>query len=105
MPKLFTPDHPRFEMPELKEVVENPGYDIEASTLGELLDKFHLLSGSKLVPHDPPKYFRYFKRASSDDYVLVDVHVTRMAAEICPKQDLHFHLKPDDVVEAGVLIC
>jgi len=105
MPRFFSPDDQRFEMPDLKEIVENTGYISQAQTLGLLLAEFGKTFNCKFVPHDPPKYFRYYADVFSDDYVLVDVHITRRDIEICPKQDLNFALEGDDIVEAGILIC
>lgn len=105
MPTFFTPDHPPFTMPDLKEVVENEGYKIDAHTLGELLVSFERITGCRVIPHDPPKYFRYYRKGETDSFLLVDIHVTRGGSEVCPKQDLDFRLEQEDIVEAGVLIC
>ena len=105
MPIFYTPGQPRYEMPDLKEIVENPGYASQARTLGELLIEFEECMGTRIEPHDPPKYFRYFDVGSLSNFILVDIHITRSGTEICPKQDLSFLLEPNDVVEAGVLVC
>ncbi len=105
MPRFFSPDDQRFEMPELSELVENIGYFSHAATLGRLLDEFGSYAKCKFVPDDPPKFFRYYQDELSDDFVRVDIHVIRDGIEICPKQDLNFALAADDIVEAGVLIC
>ncbi|WP_426169033.1 MoaD/ThiS family protein [Pseudoduganella sp. R-34] len=105
MPVLYTPDHPQFEMPDLRELVENPGFASEATTLGGLLEEYESSTGFCFALHDPPKYFRYFGNDFKPEFILVDIHVMRNGIEICPKQALDFPLEPNDVVEAGVLIC
>lgn len=92
-------------MPDLKEMVENPGLQLAATTLGQLLDELERTTGEYVIADDPPKYFRYYQSRESQDFTLVDIHVERAGIEICPKQDLMFALLPDDIVEAGILIC
>ena len=105
MPTFFCNDYPRFEMPDLASLVEHPGLKLEGTTLGDLLVNVEAATGLHIVPHDPPKFFRYYKTRGSPNYVLVDIHIEREGASTCPKQDLSFPLHSTDVVEAGVLIC
>lgn len=91
--------------PDLKEVINYPGVNLEGETLGALLKQASKVLGVRIVPADPPKYFKYFQQADCGDYVLVDIHIERDGVEICPKQDLSFPLHASDIVEAGVLIC
>jgi len=105
MPKFYSHDFPQFEMPDLKVLVEKPGLDLIGNTLGEILIDLENKTGIYIVPHDTPKYFKYFQNRQSSDFMLVDIHIRRQGEEICPKQDLMFPLLSDDVVEAGMLIC
>ncbi|MPV64337.1 hypothetical protein [Burkholderia sp. BE17] len=50
------------------------------------------------------KYFHYIDEASGEDK-LVDIHVFRGSAELCPKQNLDFALESGDIVELGPLLC
>lgn len=93
MPKFFSPDRPVFDMPGA------------ATTLGSLLAQFSEKYGSRFEPEGTDKYFRYYANAELPDYDLVDIHVTRGAVDICPKQDLDFALLSDDIVDAGALAC
>jgi hypothetical protein len=87
--------------------IEQPGVAIQGNKLGEVLANFGAISNVRVIPHDPPKYFRYSEPSDSaeDKYWLVDIHVSRDGKEICPKQDLTFPLQPGDVVEILQLIC
>ncbi len=105
MPRFFSHDFPQFEMPDLKELIENPGLDLIGSTLGELLIDLENKTGIYVIPDDALKYFKYFQNRQSSEFMLVDIHVRRNGEEICPKQDLMFPLFLDDTVEAGMLIC
>ena len=105
MPRFFSHDFPQFEMPDLKELIENPGLDLIGSSLGELLIDLENKTGIYIIPHDAPKYFKYFQNRQSKNFILVDIHIRRNDVEICPKQDLMFPLVPDDIVEAGMLAC
>ena len=113
MPRFYSHDFPRYvEAPaprfrfwrRSREPNELPGVVVSGDTLGQFLENLFADTGVRVVPHDPPKYFRYFS-AGSADFVLVDVHIRRGDVELCPKQDLAFALLPGDLVEAGVLLC
>ena len=88
-------------------VRSRPGLPIVAQTLGEAVavaaDYFRV----RIVPHDPPKWFRIYDMPDStaEDYMLVDIHVLRGGQNICIKQDLSFPLLESDVVSIGVLAC
>jgi hypothetical protein len=90
---------------ETMEITMLPGIMVDAATIGEAFDAYEKATGAFVVPHDPPKYFRYFKSRDASDCVLVDVHVLRGELEICIKQDLNFLLRPDDKIEIGCLGC
>lgn len=105
MPRFYSNEFPRFSHDKVTlEPKELPGLELPASTLGEFLAGIEAASGIRIVPHDPPKYFRYYPKDSADFY-LVDIHVDRGGLEICPKQDLSFLLEDGDAVEAGLLAC
>lgn len=105
MPKFYSHDYPRYSFdPVTRNPTELSGLELSALTLGELLERLEAASGIRVVPHDPPKYFRYYPVGSTEFY-LVDVHVSRDGDEICPKQDLTFLLESGDSVEAGLLAC
>lgn len=105
MPRFYSMDFPRFSYDRAThEHMERPGLELAASTLGELLSRLEAASGIRIVPHDPPKHFRYYPAGAAEFY-LVDVHVERDGVEICAKQDLAFPLEETDAVEAGMLVC
>lgn len=62
--------------------------------IAEMLEQVEARTGAYVVPHDPPKYFRYHPSRDDPSFVLVDIHVTRGADEICVKQDLSVPLLP-----------
>jgi hypothetical protein len=84
---------------------ELPGLEVPGGVLGEFLEHLLQVSGVRLIPHDQPKYFRYYSAHETNEFVLVDVHVDRDGVEVCPKQDLRFPLIAADVVSAGMLAC
>lgn len=87
-------------------VRSRPGMQIEAKTLGEAVTVAANYFGVRIVPHDPPKWFRiYGSPSSTAEYMLVDIHVYRGQQNICPKQDLSFPLLESDIVSIGVLAC
>ncbi|GFZ88361.1 hypothetical protein [Dyella caseinilytica] len=90
---------------ETKKVTKLPGVMIDASNVGELFEAYEKATGSYLVPHEPPKYFRYYKSRESSDWILVDVHIHRSDLDICIKQELDFPLMPDDKIVIGALAC
>ena len=49
------------------------------------------------------KYFEIQNRQGQVEWI-VDVHVFRLAEELCPKQNLSFLLQDDDRVELGPLV-
>lgn len=82
------------------------GQRIEARTLGEAVAVAERMFDVRIVPHDPPKWFRiYGIPESHTEYVLVDVHVRRGSEDICAKQDLTFPLLDTDIVSIGMLAC
>jgi hypothetical protein len=82
------------------------GQRIEARTLGEAVAIAERMFDVRIVPHDPPKWFRvYGIPGSSSEYVLVDIHVRRGSEAICAKQDLTFPLLDTDIVSIGLLAC
>lgn len=106
MPRFYSHDFPRpVHHQAAPEPAEPAGLEIPASTLGELLAGLEAAHGIRVVPHDPPKYFRYYPRGSSNEFHLVDIHVCRGDLVICPKQDLAFPLEDADTIEAGPLMC
>lgn len=82
-----------------------PGVIVDASSIGELFEAYENATGAYLIPHEPPKYFRYYKTREAPNCVLVDVHVHRGDLNICVKQDLSFPLLPDDKIIIGCLGC
>ncbi|MCF7223632.1 hypothetical protein [Marilutibacter chinensis] len=108
MPRFYSHDFPRpphdLTTPE---PAEPGGLEIPAATLGELLAHLEDAHGIRVVPHDPPKYFRYYPRDSDSavEFHMVDIHIYRDGMEICPKQDLAFPLEDEDAIEAGPLMC
>src|SRR3954471_16889857 len=82
------------------------GQRIEARTLGEAVATAERMFDVRIVPHDPPKWFRvYGIPGSSSEHVLVDIHVSRGSEDICVKQDLTFPLLDTDIVSMGMLAC
>ena len=102
-------------MPFLSTVFSCPGRDefillenvaIEATTLGEAIEAAERITDVRIVPHDPPKWFRvYAPSGDSPDYSLADIHIRRGGADICAKQDLSYALLPSDIVLIGALAC
>lgn len=86
------------------EAMEQDGIVIPGCTLGEFIANLESLAGIRLTPEDGEKYFRLTELDTGDE-TIVDVHVMRHDMEICPKQDIAFALEPDDIVEAGILVC
>lgn len=90
---------------DLNTFVEGPGLQMQCTTIAELLDQVERETGAYVVPHDPPKYFRYHVARENPDFLLIDIHVYRGEEEICIKQDLSFVLFPRDKVVFGHLGC
>jgi hypothetical protein len=88
-------------------VRSRPGLPIAAQTVGEAIAAAAEYFGVRIVPHDPPKWFRIYGMPgyAADKYALVDIHVERDAKDICIKQDLGFPLLEPDVVSIGALVC
>ena len=79
---------------------------MSATTLGEAVAIAAGHFGVRIVPHDPPKWFRvYGIPGDGSGFTLVDVHIDREGCEICPKQDLGFPLLESDIVGIGFLVC
>jgi hypothetical protein len=83
------------------------GLPIAAQTVGEAVAAAAEYFGVRIVPHDPPKWFRIYDMPdyAAEQYTLVDIHVERDAQDICIKQDLGFPLLESDVVSIGALVC
>ena len=97
--------HPREREPNSL-VRSKPGLSILAGTLGEAVATAAEYFGVRIVPHDPPKWFRVYESSGdTTHYKLVDIHIHRNGQEICPKQDLAYPLMESDVVTIGVLAC
>ncbi|WP_339092992.1 hypothetical protein [Variovorax paradoxus] len=91
--------------PCLNTLVAQPGLMLSCTNIAEMLEQVEMETGAYVVPHDPPKYFRYHLSRSDPNFVLVDIHVTRDGKEICVKQDISFPLLPSDKVMFGHLAC
>lgn len=88
-------------------VRSRPGLPIAAQTVGDAIAFAAEYFGVRIVPHDPPKWFRIYGLPGfpTEKFMLVDVHVERGEEDICIKQDLGFPLLESDVVSIGVLVC
>ena len=63
------------------------GMPISAKTIGEAIAMAAGRFGVRIVPHDPPKYFRVYGVPDVEgEYLLVDTHIDRDGRDICPKQ-------------------
>ena len=88
-----------------------PPMESSAATLGEALLHYGTEFKVSVLPCTKPlpgqTEIKYFEIRTEDGEVewIVDIHVTRDAVEICPKQDLGFPLLPGDHVEMGPLAC
>lgn len=98
--------HPLEQLPDAL-VRSRAGMPIVAGTVGEAVEVASQYFGVKIVPHDPPKFFRVYGMpdATAEDYKLVDIHIQRDRQEICIKQDLSFALLESDEVLIGMLAC
>jgi hypothetical protein len=82
------------------------GKRIEATTLGEAVAVAEQMLGVRIIPHEPPKWFRvYGIPESRSEYSLVDIHIRRGKQEICAKQDMSIPLLDGDIVSIGLLAC
>jgi len=83
------------------------GLPIAAQTAGEAIAFASEYFGVRIVPHDPPKWFRVYGMpgTAAEEYELVDIHVWCGGENICIKQDVDFPLLESDVVSIGVLAC
>ena len=82
------------------------GQRIEAATLGEAVAVAAGIFGVRIVPHDPPKWFRVYGIPDIPfEYRIVDIHIKRGADVICPKQDLSYPLLDTDIVSIGMCAC
>jgi hypothetical protein len=88
-------------------VRSRPGLPIVARTVGEAIAAAAEHFGVRIVPHDPPKWFRIYGMPdfTPEQYTLVDIHVERDAQDICIKQNLGFSLLESDIVSIGALAC
>ena len=77
-----------------------------ATTLGEAIAVAERMLAARIVPHDPPKWFRvYLSDLPPDRYGLVDVHIQRDGDWFCPQQDISVTLLESDIVSLDPLIC
>ena len=83
----------------------------DARTLGDAIRDYEKHFSVSIRPCTKPlqgqsevKYFE-FTDVGSGVLHYVDIHVLRGKEEICPRQDTHFILEPNDIVEMGELIC
>jgi hypothetical protein len=82
------------------------GQRIEATTLGEAVAAADEIFQTRIVPHDPPKWFRVYGIPDfGEQFILVDIHVMRGAEDLCPRQDLAFPLLDSDIVRIGAIAC
>lgn len=107
MPQIYPLGVPQFNVdPTTSNLVELPGLELSAGTLGQLLLELEKATGAWVVPdEDGPKYFRYYANRDAAEWEAVDIHVLRKGEEICPKQELGFALLPGDKVVPGLLAC
>lgn len=105
MPQIYPLGQPQFATDQSGKFIKLPGLELAAATLGELLRELERSTGARVVPHDPPKYFRYYASPDAVEYELVDIHVERNGECLCPKQDLGFSLLLNDKVIPGPLAC
>lgn len=86
---------------------------VDALTLGDAIAQYETHFGVRISAHIDAedaeekfgdKYFRYVDEAGGENK-LVDIHVFRGSAELCPKQNLEFALENADIVELGPLLC
>ena len=98
--------HPLERQPDAP-VRSRSGMPIVAHTIGEAVAFAADYFGVRIVPHDPPKWFRIYGMPdfTPEQYTLVDIHVVRDTQNICIKQDLGFPLMEGDVVSIGALAC
>lgn len=121
MPKLFGPTNPQFTQ---GRNVDDTGWvrvtgkpvTTKAETLGEAIKAYELAFSVKVTPYDgsyptvpfsveeEPKYF-VIRAPNNDQATLVDIHILRNGATLCPKQKLDYRLEFDDVLDFGPLIC
>ena len=84
-----------------------PGLSIQARSLGEAVTTASEYFKVRIVPHDPPKWFRIYGWPGEPEefYKLVDIHIRRGTESICPKQDLNYPPLDSDTVNIGTLAC
>ncbi len=111
MPRFYSREFPRPFLRIIDGEILSPdpslepgGIEIPGHTLRELIANLETMTDLRLSPADPPKYFLCTNIKTGDEE-LVDIHIHRHDEVICPKQDIDFLLAPDDVVEAGLLVC
>lgn len=103
IPSRLLPDSDR-DRSAADDISEQDGIEIPGHTLGEFILNLESRAGIRLTPEKGEKYFRLAESDTGSE-IIVDVHIMRDGMEICPKQDADFALEPDDVVEAGILVC
>jgi hypothetical protein len=107
MPQIYPLGVPQYGVdPTNGKLIELPGLQLSAATLGELLLELEKATGAWVVPDtESPKYFRYYANRKATEWEVVDIHVLRRDEEVCLKQDLGFPLLPHDRVVPGPLAC
>ncbi|NQD37986.1 hypothetical protein HPT27_13220 [Permianibacter sp. IMCC34836] len=98
-------EHPFLKKGQFRWRVENEGVLVTGETLGKVLANFCNLRGLHIDPDDSSQYFRYYEKPDEEQFVLVDIHVTRKEVQICSEQNLSFPIEPGDIVEVLALIC
>ena len=94
-----------FSRPNVNGLFRIQNVSIEATILSEAIIAIENLADVRIVPHDPPKWFRVYSLADDPNYKLIDIHVQRQHTRICPQQNLDYALLPNDTVMAGILVC
>jgi hypothetical protein len=94
-----------FSRPDVDGLFRIQNVSIEANILREAIIAIEHLANVRIVPHDPPKWFRVYSLSDDPNYKLIDIHIQREHTQICPQQNLDYALLPDDTIMAGILIC
>jgi len=80
----------------------------EVATLGLAIDAAVAYLDVEIVPFRGDRYFAAWRRASVKPQQLhpvLDIHVAREKAVVCPRHDLQFPLRSGDTVQFLGLIC
>ena len=113
MPLVFGPKNSRYAYTGSPCPHTDLALKVDALTLGDAIAHYESHFSVRISPHIDTedaeekfgdKYFRYIDEFSGEN-MLVDIHVVRGDAELCPKQNLEFALENADMVELGPLLC